>query len=173
MLLARIELANGKRAKDAALIVSAGQRFADLGATVWQLRAEGAARAIRESQPWGAPTASADELIMDLVADGLSNASIADPGAAQRDVRQTPGEQAAAGDRQPEPRPAHRPRPPPVGPIAEPIPPDPAVAIAESAQPVAAVLGAPGSGRSTVLHRAQKLLADKGNTAILVRGGGR
>ena len=77
MDLARIELANGKRAHDPALIASAGQRFAELGATVWQLRAEGAARAINEAQPWGAPTASADELIMDLVADGLSNASIA------------------------------------------------------------------------------------------------
>lgn len=171
LLLARIELAAGKRAQDPALIASAGQRFAGLGATVWQLRAEGAARAISEAQPWGAPTASADEPIMDLVADGLSNAQIA--ALVQRNemyvkrqvsrlLRVTGSQnraQLTARARQP------------VGPLAEPVPADPAVALAESAQPVAVLLGAPGSGRSTVLARVQKLLADKGTTAMLVRGG--
>lgn len=169
--LARIELARGRRDQDPALITSAGQRFAELGATVWQLRAEGAARAISESQPWGAPTAFADDLIMDLVADGLSNAGIAT--VVQRNemyVKRQVSRLLRATGSQNRAQLTARARQP-VGPIAEPIPPDPAVAIAESGQPVAALLGAPGSGRSTVLHRAQKLLADKGNTAILVRGG--
>jgi DNA-binding NarL/FixJ family response regulator len=170
LLLARIELATGKRTQNASLIASAGQRFAALGATVWQLRAEGAARAISESQPWGAPTASADELIMDLVADGLSNASIAE--LVQRNemyVKRQVSRLLRATGSQNRAQLTARARQP-VGPIAEPIPPDPAVALAESEQPVAAVLGAPGSGRSTVLQRVQKLLADKGKTAILVRG---
>ena len=171
LLLPRFELSIGKRTQDSGLVTSAGQRFAALGATVWQLRAEGAARAISESQPWGAPTASADELIMDLVADGLSNARIA--ALVQRNemyvkrqvsrlLRSTGSQnraQLTARARQP------------FGPLAEPIPADPAVALAESDRPVAVLLGVPGSGRTSVLGRAQKVLADKGSTALLVRGG--
>ncbi|HJP72985.1 MAG TPA: AAA family ATPase [Pseudonocardiaceae bacterium] len=171
LLLARIELAAGKRAQDPALIASAGQRFAALGATVWQLRAEGAARAISEAQPWGVPTASADELIMDLVADGLSNAQIA--AFVQRNemyVKRQVSRLLRATGSQNRAQLTARARQP-VGLLAEPIPADPAAAIAESEQPVAVLLGAPGSGRSTVLARVQKLLADKGITAVLVRGG--
>jgi DNA-binding NarL/FixJ family response regulator len=170
LLLARTELAIGRRSQDAELITSAGQRFAALGATVWQLRAEGAARAISESQPWGAPTASADELIMDLVADGLSNAQIA--AVVRRNemyVKRQVSRLLRATNSQNRAQLTARARQP-VGPLAEPIPADPAVALAESDQP-AALLGAPGSGRSTVLARARQLLADKGSTALLVRGG--
>ena len=170
VLLARIELATGKRTQDSALIASAGQRFAALGATVWQLRAEGAARAISEALPWGAPTASADELIMDLVADGLSNAGIAV--VVQRNemyVKRQVSRLLRATGSQNRAQLTARARQP-VGPIAEPVPPDPAVALAESERPVAVLLGAPGSGRSTVLQQARKLLTDKGKTALLVRG---
>ncbi|HEY4022474.1 MAG TPA: AAA family ATPase [Pseudonocardiaceae bacterium] len=171
LLLPRFELAVGKRTQDSALIASAGQRFAALGATVWQLRAEGAARAISDSQPWGAPTASADELIMDLVADGLSNARIAE--LVQRNemyVKRQVSRLLRATGSQNRAQLTARARQP-FGPVAEPIPADPAVALAESDRPVAVLLGAPGSGRSSVLPRVQKLLADKGITALLVRGG--
>ncbi len=171
LLLARTELAIGKRGRDAELIASAAQRFAALGAIVWQLRAEGAARAISDSQPWGAPTASADDLIMDLVADGLSNARIA--ALVQRNemyVKRQVSRLLRATNSQNRAQLTARARQP-VGPLAEPIPADPALALAEADEPVAVLLGAPGSGRSTVLARTRQLLADKGTTALLVRGG--
>ena len=171
LLQGRIELAAGKQEQDPALIASAGQRFAALGALVWQLRAEGAARAISESQPWGAPSASADELIMDLVADGLSNARIA--ALVQRNemyVKRQVSRLLRATGSQNRAQLTARARQP-VGLLTGPLPADPALALAEAQGPVAVLLGAPGSGRSTVLLRAQKLLADKGSTALLVRGG--
>ncbi|HEX4222863.1 MAG TPA: AAA family ATPase, partial [Pseudonocardiaceae bacterium] len=164
LLLPRFELSIGKRTQDSGLITSAGQRFAALGATVWQLRAEGAARAISESQPWGAPIASPDELIMDLVADGLSNARIA--ALVQRNEmyvkRQVSRLLRATGSQNRAQLTARAKQP--FGPVAEPIPADPAVALAESDRPVAVLLGVPGSGRTSVLARVRKVLADRGST---------
>ncbi|HEX3779470.1 MAG TPA: AAA family ATPase [Pseudonocardiaceae bacterium] len=167
--LAKARLAVGRLSADTELIGLAAQGFAALGATLWQLRAVGAARAVDGTELPADSRASADELIMDLVTAGLSNASIATVLLhSEMYVKRQVSRLLRATDSRHRAQLAARVLEP-LGPSSADDGTDPAVLLAETDQPVTVVLGPPGSGRSSVLLRTRKLLAGKA-TALLVHG---
>lgn len=150
--LARTRLAVGRVTDDDDLIAAAQAGFAQMGATLWELRAGGAPDRARVA-----------ELIGDLIASGLSNSSIATviertEAFVKRRVSRLLADTGSRHRTQLGVRRAE------LTSVAAPAPATVDDVLAGGV-PVVALLGAPGSGRSTVLRG----LAERG--ALLVHAG--
>jgi DNA-binding NarL/FixJ family response regulator/tetratricopeptide (TPR) repeat protein len=166
--LAIARLTVGTHRQDAEQVQAAVAGFGELGATMWEVRAAGRANRLgvdaqRTSRP------AVDELIGDLVAGGLSNAAIGklllrNEMYAKRQVSRL---LRATNTRHRAQLTAQAQRPAAVEPPDRPA--DPARRLADSTEPVLQLLGPPGSGRTTVLGRVRKALAETG-LVLLVNG---
>jgi DNA-binding NarL/FixJ family response regulator/tetratricopeptide (TPR) repeat protein len=152
---------------DAESVLAAGLGFAELDATLWQVRTAAVARTLGVDPTPFVRNAAVGDAIGELVAAGLSNADIAtvlrrDEAYVKRQVsrllRATNSNQRAeliARTR------------PPSAPRADERSGDPVAALL-AAGPVAMLVGPPGSGRHTTMTLLQTALAAGGASAVIV-----
>ncbi|MFD8542572.1 AAA family ATPase [Streptomyces sp. NPDC059649] len=169
--LAQARLMVGGETDDPELLAGARRGFGELGATLWELRAEGLLKRLG-ARPVPAVTAErADQVVAEFVACGLSNASVGDlllrnEAYVKRRVSRlllgtNSRSRAQLAVRYAEQIPAA------LAPSA--VPGDVAEWLASGEEAVTVLTGAPGSGRSRLLSRARRRIAADA-TALFVPG---
>ncbi|HEX3649720.1 MAG TPA: helix-turn-helix transcriptional regulator [Pseudonocardiaceae bacterium] len=165
--VARARLRLAAVTEDAALALTAATGFADLGATLWQVRAAAAARTLGVDPAPFVRNAAVDDAIGELVVAGLSNADIATVlRRAESYVKRQVSRLLRATNSSQRAELITRTRPP-SGPRADDGAGDPVAALL-GAGPVAVLVGPPGSGRHTTMTLLRTALSAGGTTPVIV-----